>query len=301
MKVMATNDEPRGIQPFDCRGDSTSAGLGWRRWRKSFQFYVDGRGITVAARKKALLLYCAGMEVQDIFETLTDPGTPEGEDDNFYKAALRTLDAYFTPQMNEPYERHMFRQMKQEENETVDQLVVRLSNEAANCEVGTSKNEQIRDQIIDKCKSTELRRNILAKGQELTLTKTQKIARFLEVSQTQAKQIEGDAVCKTNQEQKKKNKRKQDGREKVNCMEDGEGNDYAFAVGSGDSCHRSGSETVDLQVGSVILSGVLIDSGSSCNIIDQNTWKQVKLKGLKCKSEKTNQKLYPYGTLEPLY
>ena len=39
---------------------------------------------------------------------------------------------------------------------------------------------------------------------------------------------------------------------------------------------------VDLQVRGVNLNGVLIDSGSSCNIIDQ-----------KCKSEKTNQKLYP--------
>ncbi len=74
----------------------------------------------------------------------------------------------------------------------------------------------------------------------------------------------------------------------------------AFAVGSGDSFHRSGSVTVDLQVGGVILSGVLIDSGSSCNIIDQNTWEQLKLNGVKCKSEKTNQKLYPYGSSEPL-
>ena len=83
MKVMATNDEPRGIQPFDCRGDSTSVGPRWRRWRKAFQFYVDGRGITGAARKKALLLHCAGMEVQDIFETLTDPGAPDGKDEMF--------------------------------------------------------------------------------------------------------------------------------------------------------------------------------------------------------------------------
>ena len=37
-KVMATNDEPRGIQPFDCRGESTSVGPRWRRWRKAFSF-----------------------------------------------------------------------------------------------------------------------------------------------------------------------------------------------------------------------------------------------------------------------
>ena len=47
------------------------------------------------------------MEVQEIFETLTDPGAPAGEDDDAYTAALRTLDAYFTPQVNVPYERHI--------------------------------------------------------------------------------------------------------------------------------------------------------------------------------------------------
>ena len=183
---MATNDEPRGIQAFHCRGDSTSVGPRWRRWRKVFQFYVDGRGITAAARKKALLLHCAGMEIQEIFETLTDPGVPEGKEDNVYNAALRTLDAYFSPQVNVPYERHIFRQMKQEENEMVDQFIVRLSNQAANCEFGVTKNERIRDQIIDKCKSTKLRRKLLEKGQGLTLTETQKIARWLELSQTQS-------------------------------------------------------------------------------------------------------------------
>ena len=76
---MATSDESRGKAPFDCRGDSTSVGPRWRRWKKAFQFYVDGRGMTTVARKKALLLHCAGMDFQDIFETLTDPGAPEGE------------------------------------------------------------------------------------------------------------------------------------------------------------------------------------------------------------------------------
>ena len=226
---MATNDELRGFKPFDCRGDSTSVGPRWRRWRKSFQFYVDGRGITAAARRKALLLHCAGMEVQEIFEKLTDPGAPEGEDDDVYKAALRTLDAYFTPQVNVPYERHIFRQMKQEEHETVDQFVVRLSNQAANCEFGATKNEQIRDQIIDKCKSTELRRKLLGKGQELTLADTQKIARSLELTQTQAKQIEGDVGASVNAI-KEDNKPEGNGRsdqKSLKCYRCGQSGDFA--------------------------------------------------------------------------
>ena len=82
--------------------DSTSVGIRWRRWKKAFQFCVDGWGVTAATRKKALLLHCAGMDVQEVVETLTYPGAPAGETDNDYnyKAALRTLDAHFTPQVN---------------------------------------------------------------------------------------------------------------------------------------------------------------------------------------------------------
>ena len=49
--------------------------------------------------------------------------------------------------------------------------------------------------------------------------------------------------------------------------------------------------------GGVNLNGVLRDSRSSFNIIDQKTWGELKQKGVKCKSEKTNQKLYPYMEL----
>ena len=68
----------------------------WRRWKKVFQFCVEGLGVTAAARIEALLLHCAGMDVREVFETLTDPGAPAGKTDNDYKAVLRTLDAYFT-------------------------------------------------------------------------------------------------------------------------------------------------------------------------------------------------------------
>ena len=105
---MATNDDLRGILQFDCKGDSTSVGTRWRRWKKAFQFYVDGRGVTAATRQKALLFHCAGMDVQEVFETLTDPDAPAGETVNDYKAALSKPDAYFTPQVNIPYERTFF-------------------------------------------------------------------------------------------------------------------------------------------------------------------------------------------------
>ena len=103
---------------------------GGKDGRKLFQYYLDARGITQAKQAKALLLHSAGIDVQDIFESLTDPGHPENTDPdphNVYEIALRTLDAYFLPSTNEPYERSIFHRMR-----TAQKLgVLKLGHRAA--------------------------------------------------------------------------------------------------------------------------------------------------------------------------
>ena len=65
----------------DIVGDATCVGPRWKRWRRSFEFYVVAKGITTDVQKKALLLHTSVMAVQDLFETLTDPGPfGDGED-----------------------------------------------------------------------------------------------------------------------------------------------------------------------------------------------------------------------------
>ena len=129
---MAVNIEFGNINPFDCTGNPTSVGPRWRRWKRSFEFFLEAKGITKDTQKQALLLHCAGQDVQDIFVTLSDPGpAPDGETQ--YAKAMRLLDAHFLPQVNIPFERHQFRQAKQEESETADQFVTRLFQLSENC------------------------------------------------------------------------------------------------------------------------------------------------------------------------
>ena len=45
-------------------------------------------------QKQALLLHCAGHDVQDIFVTLSDPG-PALDEETHYAKAMRLLDAPF--------------------------------------------------------------------------------------------------------------------------------------------------------------------------------------------------------------
>ena len=41
----------------------------WRRWKRAFELFVVGKGVTDNTQKRALLLHCAGIDVQDIFDT----------------------------------------------------------------------------------------------------------------------------------------------------------------------------------------------------------------------------------------
>ena len=72
---------------------------------------------------------------------------------------------------------------------------------------------------------------------------------------------------------------------------------YAFVVGVGQP--TSGSE-VDLKIGGVMLPAVLIDSGASCNVIDQTTWEVLKKKSVQYESKKSSKKLFTYGQKDPI-
>ena len=54
--------------------------------------------------------------------------------------------------------------------------------------------------------------------------------------------------------------------------------DYAFTV------DNTGNESgvVDLKVGGVAITSILIDSGATCNIMDKAIWEMLKKDGVKC-------------------
>jgi hypothetical protein len=72
----------------------------------------------------------------------------------------------------------------------MDTYVTRLKLLVQTCDYGTLSNEMIRDQVLEKCYSTRLRRRLL-REETLTLDVILRIARALEASDRQAQQIEG--------------------------------------------------------------------------------------------------------------
>ena len=97
--------------------------------------------------------------MQEVYYTLVD----ENEDEKTYKQTVTALNKYFIPKSNVPLERHLFRQLAQSADETVDQFVCRLRQQAVTCDFGAAKNDHIRDQVIEKFLSDNLRRKFLEK------------------------------------------------------------------------------------------------------------------------------------------
>ena len=116
-----------------------------------------------------MLLHCGGMQLQDIYFTLKG-------DRSKYDDAEKALTQYFQPSINVPFERHVFRNASQRDDETIEQFIMRLRQKAETCEF-TKVEEDIRDQIIEKCGSNVLRQKFLEKGKELNLEMLREIAR----------------------------------------------------------------------------------------------------------------------------
>ena len=100
---------------FSVHEDNASVGPRWKKWLKRFEMYLAAHDVKDATRKRALLLYSAGEEVSDIFETLPDQG-----EEKDYAKAVTTLNGYFQLKVNKTYEIYMFRNATQNSGESLD-------------------------------------------------------------------------------------------------------------------------------------------------------------------------------------
>ncbi|CAB4016774.1 uncharacterized protein K02A2.6-like, partial [Paramuricea clavata] len=132
------------MAPFDPMSDPNSLSQRWKTWKRRFETYLVALNVTEKKQKRALLLYQAGQETQDIFDTLVDIG----EDDD-YDSAIAALDTKL----------------------------------AATCDF-ENIDKEVKSAIIQNCLSKRLRRyalldsevtlaKILAKGRAFELSKSQ--------------------------------------------------------------------------------------------------------------------------------
>lgn len=87
------------------------------------------------------------------------------------------------------YDRHIFRILKQEEGQKFDKFLVRLRHQAEKCK-SANVEEHLINQITEKCFSIELKKRILAAGDNINLEKIIAKANSLEVVNRQLQQFD---------------------------------------------------------------------------------------------------------------
>lgn len=81
--------------------------------------------------------------------------------------------------------------MEQEDGETLAQFVTRLRHVVKDCDYGDQADNQIRDQVLQRCRSHELRKKLLEKGEHLTLELLLSTAANHERVRSQLENMEG--------------------------------------------------------------------------------------------------------------
>lgn len=209
------------LRQFDPKGEPSTLAQRWEKWRKSFSYFIEASGIVNDGQKRATLLHMAGEEVQQIFDTL-----PNSDEATTFQQALTKLNDQFNVKKNVPYERIIFHEAKQESGESVDAFVTRLRKLAQYCEY-TNLDDEIRDQVIAKCRSSKFRKRLLQET-DLNLEKLLRIGRALEQSASQTKKIEENAssvgevntMMKRNHFGNKRNYNKNNGKKVYNKSDD---------------------------------------------------------------------------------
>ncbi len=161
----------------------------WERWYVSFQTYLVAAGLDDVpdGRKRALLLHCLGAEGLRIFQTLSAANT--------YSDSVARLKGHFQRSHSVLLKRLNFRQRCQRSGESASQFVTDLKSLAEPCKFGALNDELIRDQLIEKTNSTQVRERLLMEDDRLTLDKALTLAlQIEEATQCAAKIAETNAA-----------------------------------------------------------------------------------------------------------
>ena len=175
-------------------GDANEISVKWEEWVEEFEAFADSRGLFnmsggsdkakhMRAQRKALLLYHAGARVREIVRSFA---TIDYDD---YRTLVTKLKAHFTVEVNTTFQRHLFRKISQNEQESVAQFTSRLRKAAASCNFGDQIDDYIRDQIVECCKSDHFRRKLLEQGNDLTLASTLREAATFEAVELRQKEM----------------------------------------------------------------------------------------------------------------
>lgn len=158
------------IKPFDVTAEASSLPAEWETWKNDLDSYFLAQNIEAQRDKRAQLAYLGGPGLQELLRHL--PGVNQvphvTDDPPYYDVAIQCLDSYFEPFRRKTYERHLFHQIVQQQEERFTDFVMRLRKQISRCSYNPCVvDELIADRIAQGCKSQELRTKLLQKDRTL--------------------------------------------------------------------------------------------------------------------------------------
>ena len=170
---------------FDAEGDQLTVNQRWHLWIERFENFLIVSSVSGANKKKAMLLHYAGESVFEMYKEMESYDPNDNYDD-----VKRKLNEHFEINKNADVLRMNFRRAVQFEEERLDEFHSRLKKLAKHCTFENLTSE-IREQIIQNCYFSRLRRKILEmKVEERTLKNILDLGRRLEIAQRDCTDIE---------------------------------------------------------------------------------------------------------------
>ena len=195
--VTATKGPKLKVLPFDPHGDHRlDLGKRWEKWFERFERDLKYNGCdpskTPEIAKMALLIY-AGTEVEDLHDTLPEPGRPEGIEETdwtVYEKSKTKLQLHFSPKQCNDFAIFELLRMKTEPSESITNYATRLRKAASKCNfTNWSAEKMIKSLIISNMHDDTLRLKFLQKDR--TLDQILDIARKKEDEVAMQKQSNG--------------------------------------------------------------------------------------------------------------
>lgn len=140
------------IKPLNCNAENMS--LEWEAWKNQVEMLCKVRDIKDQEKKKDVLVLLGGLDLQRIYLNLPDLENEESDtNDGPFDTLIKQLDKFFVAKRSKRFERHVFRQMKQLDQEKFDRFVMKLRIQALKCEWSLL---QANDNIVDQKKESKI-------------------------------------------------------------------------------------------------------------------------------------------------
>lgn len=141
------------MEPFVVEGAPSAQAPKRREWVERVQLFFEATQVE-DEQKRAMILHLGGRDVYQIAKSVTE-ATPKT-----HVTLIAALNAHFEPMANTDYGRFIFRQARQQTDESLDLFYARLKELANTCAF-RDEEEEIRGQIIQGCASAKFRERIL--------------------------------------------------------------------------------------------------------------------------------------------